>query len=349
MVVLHLLPRNRSTSLIKGFSILVAGFLVTVITINVLTIKMGLRRKDDVNGMIRYLSSISNDKPLVLLIGASYTNHGIDEDLLAETLEKNNHPVRIARLGYGGMSHMERLNYLRLFLENTKTVPTVALFEISRYYDEEPLLQLEQNLYTVRSIASMDSQGALQGLKYVWSESATDLKKRLEFTRHIFEHWGINFFNIGFLRNFEYLFNAGQYDYRVRDKKTEHLTDEYVNSQLNHVLDALRNQPGQLDPRVPSPWMKGLLDEEMSLLRNYGVRQFMFFSTPSTFFKESLYARDFCHAMTAYPCIQGNAAELPDGLRKGNYWDDTNHLSGRGREQYTRWLAGQLVVTNKLP
>jgi hypothetical protein len=349
VVAIHLIPHNRSNSMTKGFSLLVISFLLTVIFINIVTTELGLRRKDAVNGMIRYLSSIENDKPLVLLVGASYTNHGIDEDLLANTLESNSHPVRVARLGWGGMSHMERLNTLRRFLATSKTIPSVVLFEVASVYDQDPLFPLEQNLYAVRTIASMDNPGALLGLKYLWSESEADPKKRIESVRHILEHWGINVFNIGIFRSFELVHNAEPYNYRYQSRRTKNLTDEFVGGQLNYVKDLLRTKPTQDSPRIPSLWMQEVLDKEMALLRSYGVRQFMFFSTPSTYFKESLYARDFCRAMTAYPCIQGNAAELLDGLRKGDDWYNSNHLYDHGREYYTQWLADQLIATGRLP
>lgn len=348
VVGIHYLPFSRSASLAKGFWIFLFAFLLSVVFINTTTIKLGLRRTDQVNGMIRYLTSIPNDKPLVLLVGASYTKLGIDEDLLADALEKNNHIVRIARLGWGGMSHMERLNTLRWFLENTKTIPSVVMLEICEYYDAAPLRQMEQNLYSTRSVVSMDNPGALQGIKFIWTSPMENLRK-LELLRHILEHWAVNVFNIGFFLKYEPLNTAGPYDYRYQDKKKEYLSDEQVRTRILNVVNAISmKQSG--DPRAsPSLWVQGLVEEEMRLLGDYGVKQFVFYSLPNTDMKEALYARNYCQSMTEYPCIQGSEIGLLNELMHGDDWYDKYHLQRQGTAKYSRWLADQLVATVRLP
>jgi hypothetical protein len=104
------------------------------------------------------------------------------------------------------------------------------------------------------------------------------------------------------------------------------------------------------DPRAsPSLWVQGLVEEEMRLLGDYGVKQFVFYSLPNTDMKEALYARNYCQSMTEYPCIQGSEIGLLNELMHGDDWYDKYHLQRQGTAKYSRWLADQLVATVRLP
>jgi hypothetical protein len=59
----------------------------------------------------------------VLLVGSSFTQQGIDPEVLAEILGESGRRITVLPLAIGGLSHLERLYYLKEYLP----MPSVRL------------------------------------------------------------------------------------------------------------------------------------------------------------------------------------------------------------------------------
>ena len=102
---------------------------------------------------------------------------------------------------------------------------------------------------------------------------------------------------------------------------------------------------------TPSPtnWIRRFIDAEVSILRQYGVDRFAFYSVPSMQGANVAYACRFCAAMSGFPSSIGEDPQLLAGLRRDIDWSDFDHLHGDGRRLYSRWLGGRLLAANILP
>jgi hypothetical protein len=90
------------------------------------------------------LTEYDDDRPVVLLVGSSFTQQGIDPEVLAEILGESGRRITVLPLAIGGLSHLERLYYLKEYLAHAKRMPQLVLFEIAGGYDNGPLFQLQQ-------------------------------------------------------------------------------------------------------------------------------------------------------------------------------------------------------------
>jgi hypothetical protein len=70
--------------------------------------------------LLEYLTDYDGNKPVVLVVGSSFTQQGVDPDLLAETLGASGRSIAVLPFAIGGLSHLERLYYLREYLAHAK-------------------------------------------------------------------------------------------------------------------------------------------------------------------------------------------------------------------------------------
>ena len=77
------------------------------------------------------------------------------------------------------------------------------------------------------------------------------------------------------------------------------------------------------------------------------IDQWVYFALPSTVRSSVRWAQDFC-AITHDTCIVPDDAELLHRLDHTRMWYDAGHLSKRGAQIYTKWLAHQLAASGAL-
>ena len=136
-------------------------------------------------------------------------------------------------------------------------------------------------------------------------------------------------------------------------RKTAHFSEEQIATDLADGQNGQVISPLLLDPDDPTPvptgWALGAIDEELDLFRAVGIGRFGFYGLPSRYADEPIYARQFCRAMTRYPCIPAEDPALIGGLGRDEDWLDETHLQGPGRARYTQWLAERLAASGILP
>src|SRR4029077_5159273 len=146
----HLLPRSPPGRLMAACFFLAIGFFGTQCMLSGPITALGLVPRGPLHDLVEYLTNYDGDRPVVLLVGSSFTQQGVDPDVLAETRGASGRSVAVLPLAIGGLSHLERLHYLKDYLAHAKRMPQLVLFEIAGGYDNGPLFQLQQMLFSDR-------------------------------------------------------------------------------------------------------------------------------------------------------------------------------------------------------
>ncbi len=326
---LQMLPRLRRIRWPHAIAWALAGFAAAEIGLGLALPRLGLVADLQQSQMLKYLVETRSDKPILLLVGSSLTQYGIDEPALETALAREGHAVTVLRLGFGGMSIPERLYYLRKYLASTKTRPVAVLFEISRYYDQRPLQQLAQNPFSRREIAALDPDNL--GLSLAWLRGP-DGDPAL--AGPLLADFALHELQVGVLPKSAWWAELEPKPFRVVPPKTEHDPDETVAAELAAIGH------GDAPPTPITAWTQQAIDAETGLFRAAGVTRFGFYATPSRYAPEWRYARDFCREQQDYPCLPAEDPALLAALGQDRDWLDQTHLQGEGRAHYTA-LAGR--------
>jgi len=346
--ICHLLPRSPPGRSLTACLFIVIGFIAAQGVLSGAITALGLVPRGPLHDVLEYLTDYDGDRPVVLLVGSSFTQQGIDPEVLTETLGTSGRSVTVLPLAIGGLSHLERLHYLREYLAHAKRMPRLVLFEIAGGYDNGPLFQLQQMLFSDRMVAMMDSTSAWWAFRWLFSRDAAGLTTRVVLAGEILAHLALHVGHVGFLWNSTRADEPGDYDPRVLPPKVQHFTDDEVARFIDQAAQT-RDLRADWPQNVPTHWMRALLEAEMSTLRRRGVHRFAFYSVPSMQGANAAYARRFCAAMSDFICIVGEDPQLLAGLQQDMDWYDFDHLHGEGRRLYTRWLGERLSARDILP
>lgn len=105
---------------------------------------------------------------MILLVGSSATQYGVNGVALEESLVEVGLAVTVLQFSLAGANHFERLFMLRLFLEEigkkhrkelSKTT-TLLLCEVFDAYDQSPLYLFNKEAYTRRAITWLEPHQA---------------------------------------------------------------------------------------------------------------------------------------------------------------------------------------------
>lgn len=356
LCALHLLPKapSRAGRAVSAAGLALLGLVAVDIALDQALPAIGLVPDLQTSQLLKSLIDYRTDRPIILLVGSSLTQYGVDEAALAERLTTQGHPAGVLRLGFGGMSIPERIYYIRRYLAAARRKPDAVLFEISGQYELVPLLQLQEHKFSGREIAAMDSDNLRLSLAWALGPDG-DRTKRLELTASLLGHFALHGLHLGALPNSLWSGAVRAADFAGDAPKTKHASDTEIAAGLAHgqSQEALSTEflaPGvPLPEAVPTEWAKSAIDEEIALFRDAGVTRFGFFAPPSQIADEAVYGRLFCRSMTAFPCLPMDDAAFLATLGHDEDWLDTFHLHGPGRELYTAWLADRLAAGGALP
>jgi hypothetical protein len=356
LAALQVLPQIRHAryrqSRLAATGLVLAGFAATEFWLSAVLPSVGLVPDLSTMRMVKYLADVQTDRPILLLVGSSLTQYGIDETALETALDTAGHPMTVIRLGFGGLSIPDRLYYIRQYLALAKRKPAAVLFEVSAYYDLLPLKNFEQNLFTRREIAVMDAGTLRLCLDWVLGPEG-DPSKRVTLAAELLAHFALHALQAGFLPNSAWLTALPANPARGIPPKTGHFTDAEITADLaagqsGQTLSTGATVPG-VPVTIPTRWTRDATGEETELFRAAGVTRFGYFAPPSPYPDEPIYARKFCAAMIDYPCIPTEDPALIAALAHDADWLDTTHLVGPGRQLYTAWLAARLAATPVVP
>jgi hypothetical protein len=343
----HLLPRTPPCRPFRAALLVLSGFVLAQVALSAAISGLGLVPKGIFHELLHQLTDYDSEQPVVLLIGSSFSEKGIDPAALAEALGSSGRAAAVQRLAVGGAPHLERLHYLKEYLARAKRKPELVLFEIAGGYDNGPLYQVHQMRFSDRMVTMMDGSSAWWALRWLAGADGLSPSQRFTLGSEILGQFALHVSHIGFLWNSAPVHEAATYNtgelpppMRFSDEDTAELLEQAA---------AARDLKPDWPPDVPTRWMSAFLAEEIAMLQRHSVERFAFYSVPSMQGANVAYARRFCTAITKFACIIGEDRELLAELRHGADWYDFDHLQGAGREVFTRWLGDRLVETGVWP
>jgi hypothetical protein len=339
----HLLPRMCPSRPFRAALLVLGGFILAEGGLAAAIAALGLVPKGPFHDLLHQLADYDGERPVVLLIGSSFSEMGIDPDALAEALGS----AAVHRLAVGGAPHLERLHYLKEYLARAERKPQLVLFEIAGGYDSGPLYQVHQMRFSDRMVAMMDGSSAWWALRWLAGADGLSLSQRFTLGSEIIGQLALHVSHIGFLWNSAPVHVAATYDTGGAPPPM-HLSDDDAGELIEQAA-AARDLKPDWPSDVPTRWISAFLAEEIAVLQRHGVERFAFYSVPSMQGANVVYARRFCAAITEFACITGEDPKLLAELRHGADWYDFDHLQGAGRDVFTRWLGDRLVEMGVWP
>jgi hypothetical protein len=309
---------------------------------------LGLVPKGPFHDLLQQLTDYDGERPVVLFIGSSFSEAGIDPDVLAEVLGSSGRAAAVQRLAVGGTPHLERLHYLKEYLARAKRTPQLVLFEIAGGYDSGPLYQVHQMRFSDRMVAMMDGSSALWALRWLVGADDLSLVRRFALGSEILGQLALHASHIGFLWNSSPVRETVTTSDGGGSPPPARFSDDDTAELLEQAATAQDLKP-DWPADVPTGWMSAFLAEEIAILQRHGVGRFAFYSVPSMQGANVAYARRFCAATTKFACIIGEDPNLLADLRHVADWYDFDHLRGVAREVFTRWLGDRLVEMGVWP
>lgn len=344
----HLLPRTRADRPFLAALLVIGGFLAAQSGLSFAIAGLRLTPNGPFHDLLHQLTDLDGKRPVVLLIGSSFTASGVDPDALAQVLSGSGRDAAVQELAVGGSPHIERLHYLKEYLARAKRTPELALFEIAGGYDSGPLYQVHQMRFSDRMVAAMDGESAWWALRWLVNANHLTLLQRLTLGSEVLGQLALHTSHIGFFWSSAASGERGSTVHPGGWPPPRRLSDQDT-AELVERAAAERDLKPDWPQEVPTRWMSAFLAEEMATLRRYGVIRFGFYSVPSMQGADVAYALRFCAAMREFACIVGEERALLTALRYGVDWYNFDHLQGAGREVFTRWLGDRLVEMGMWP
>jgi hypothetical protein len=90
-----------------------AGIAASLAVVNVRIVVLDLVRPTGLNVLVKQLAQTPRDRPILMLIGSSFTFLGLDTAQLEAELAAKGRSYRVVKFAAGGVSSLERLRYLR--------------------------------------------------------------------------------------------------------------------------------------------------------------------------------------------------------------------------------------------
>ena len=344
----HLLPRMRPGRPFRAPLFALGGFILAQIGLSAAIGWLGLVPRGPFQDLLRQLTDYDGERPVVLFIGSSFSEAGIDPDVLAEALGSSGHAAAVQRLAVGGAPHLERLHYVKEYLARAKRRPQLVLFEIAGGYDSGPLYQVHQMRFSDRMVAMMDGSSAWWALRWLAGADDLSLFQRFTLGSEVLGQLALHVSHIGLLWNILPVRETVTPVDSGRSPPPTRFSDDDTAELLKQAA-ATRDLKPDWPADVPTRWMSAFLAEEIAILQRHGVERLAFYSVPSMQGANVAYARRFCAAITKFACIVGEDPILLADLQHGADWYDFDHLRGAARDVFTRWLGDRLVETGVWP
>jgi len=291
-----------------------------------------------------YAPVFEEGSPLILLIGSSYTRHGVDPDVINAIFRENGLRARVLIRAAGGTSRLEQWQNVKEVVRNLGKVPSTVLFEVSYSYDHRPVYGL-RSPYSPRALAQFDAQGTLWAvqalLKYTPESELYGMEDKASVFAGVVQHFLARTLNVGLAHNLVDLENVNT---RPSFSAREEAEDDYDPVAQSDTLKPWPWEVGEV--RLPSRplnlWIKGYFSDVDKMLEQKGVETFGYYVPPSASPSKRKYSLQFCREVSPKVCINMNQRSLMDQL-EADKWIDRGHLRANGAQLASVWLAQQLI------
>lgn len=280
------------------------------------------------------------EHPVILFIGSSATQYGVNGKMLEQFLADAGLPVTVLQFSLSGANHFERLFMLRLFLEKIgaqhreelKKAPTIMLCEVFDAYDESPLYLFKKEAYTRRAITWFEPKQAWAAWK-AWRAS----EKRDNISSwSLWEHFLLNRFAVG---SFSAL-KVPSYGKEIESffplagtKKTFH----YHSAEKTFRTTTI-SLPQELYPGWKS-YYQTLFQEMGGVVHSCG-----FYALPTLEPQRRAYQESFAKVIPPHTMMLGPIdQQIMESFLRPEYWFDGVHPQGQGSILVTSWLGQEIL------
>jgi hypothetical protein len=283
-------------------------------------------------------------KNVLWLDGGSYPTNAVSHRVLTRELTRLGYDVDVMHLAMGAANHFERQALYRrltpLFDEHKKKEQRwIYLAEVQRQYDQVPLAQFVDNRETARTYNYITPAIVWDALWALGSDGVRPnerpWRERLELVRH----------------GLVYAFNAGINSRLEAPEKIKHYPGyaprntpkKFRFRGLSRVIAAAKQRTTETIP----PWVFEIREQtELEIWGDY-IARWVYYGVPSTAPSQMNYTRSFC-AATERSCIAPTDTKLLEQLDARQYWYNKGHMSARGAQIYSKWLAKKLHAAGVL-
>jgi hypothetical protein len=288
-----------------------------------------------------------SDHPVVILVGSSVTNYGIDPERLEANLADNGIRATVLSFCMPGDNHHERLYMLETFLaelgdNNRKKLAeaqVLYLGEIFDAYDLNPLYRIEKEASTERAILFLNPTKSIQA----WSAYQKFLEENPDAPRAriawlLFEHSLMNRLAVGAFSSMR--------PAPARGKRTPPFFALEGSKESFDYDDAVRAFTGESGkqvtrPGLPPPFLASFGD--LRKVMDPYVDAYGFYCLPTLEPGRSEYGKAFSQFAPEGTFVLGPATrgEMSD-LMFREEWFDGVHPTGSGAKKFTDWISKKL-------
>ncbi len=200
LVGAHVLRLPGKGGLVSSAASFGAGLILTAFLIRTIAGYAGIGRTTDFDGFVTRAAEIAQqteDAPLIIFTGASYSRNAIDDERLTLALSERGYPHRVLNLSLEAASMLERDTHLSAFMQRTGRAPDMVWIEIAQPFDTHPAYIFENSKFSARAIEQFHPGAALwtaYGLAGGNCYGAGDCVKQAGL---LGLHSGMNWLNVG--------------------------------------------------------------------------------------------------------------------------------------------------------
>jgi len=323
-------PRLSNRRQFFGFALI--AFVTAQIALAVLANQVGLQGPSSLAGVFAGALAPKDARPVLAILGSSYSSRGLDGDLLERLLAQRGLDLRVAQLTYPGAYAYEQDYLFERYLRSGATVPAVVLVELG---SEGGVSERPENRFKPATLSYRDAERTAAMLRQIWrgpASSGSDprLTASLDVILHCLGHYS----HLGFLHS-AVLGQPRPLTGFLPEQSDDHApTPETIVQQLEQSAEPV------LDPAVSV-----FRAAQASAWRRRGVRDIIFFQPPLASVERRAGVGGNCRAL-APDCIAIDAA-LTAALA-GSYWTDLGHLNRAGAQRWTYRLAETLAADARI-
>lgn len=281
---------------------------------------------------------------VLIVDGGSYPARGLDGALLRALLEEaSGRRYAVVQLSQGGANHFERYETYRLLLRELSAAEKRALkardvslwLEVQRGYDTMPMAQFNDSQRTDRTYAYLTLSNAAVAAWVEWKYSnAKSRWRKLPMLGAILAH--------GLGRQFRSP-QGGWHSLSALPVQAGYSPLPGTAEQFRGMRD-IAKRLAQPKRTRSAPWVDRVRTPRLKRLFRDTIDRIEYYSVPTPYPEYAAYARRFCIAHRRLPCMDYADPSLLAALDDREYWGDKGHLSRKGAERYTRWLAARYLT-----
>jgi hypothetical protein len=319
------------------------GLAVAAVLIRMGADAFGIGRTTPLDAYANHAAAMArtDDAPLIVFSGASFSRNAVDEERLTEALRARGYPHRAVSLSLEAASLLERDASLRQLIAAMPHPPDVVFIEIAQVTDDRPTFIFGNSKFSTRAIDQFTPRATAwtaTGLAGGGCGGIVDCVKEAGF---LSVHALLNALNIGLVGQGEITASvppAAAYDAAFTPRAE--IAPEARAEQLSTLAPPA--------PRNGPDWAMSFRTLQHDWLTSAGVRRVAYYFPPVISPETRAYAAGLCLGeLRRHACISPDDPRLLAQL-DGNVWLDSEHLLDPGAEIYIDWLADEIAGSGVL-